>query len=136
MFNNILIAMLFLSSVNYSNDINPPADTCDEPQSQSTMNLCAARDFKEADLTLNAQWEVTKDYMQEMDKYIAEHDRPPKFYETLLAAQRAWLKYRDTHCASYAYHVRGGSMHSMLVMNCKTQLTRERTKQLQELINP
>ncbi|RIV84785.1 DUF1311 domain-containing protein [Aurantiacibacter xanthus] len=99
------------------------------------MTMCAARDYEEADAALNAQWSQTADVMRARDRDLDRvYDDRPGYFETLLAAQRAWLTYRDKHCASAGYRYRGGSMEPMIVSGCKTRLTEQRTRELADLI--
>ncbi|MEE4538032.1 MAG: lysozyme inhibitor LprI family protein [Erythrobacter sp.] len=105
---------------------------------QSDMNICAHREYLEADAELNAQWRETREHMRRSDTNAQDHIDParddrPGYFETLLTAQRAWIAYRDAHCRSEGYYARGGSLEPLLVSTCKTQLTRERTQQLREL---
>ncbi len=112
-----------------------PQWNCDDPQYQQEMNWCAAREFEKADAALNAQWKVTSAAMKERDAELDRtYDERPGHFDTLLAAQRAWLTYRDEHCASEGYWARGGSMEPLLVSTCRTKLTEERTQQLKDLI--
>ena len=107
---------------------------CDDPQTQTDMNICAQNNYAAADKELNAQWTITVKRMKEYDSTLdRRHDTRPGYFETLLKAQRAWLGYRDAHCASAGYYARGGSLESLLVSSCKAQLTRERTAQLGDL---
>ncbi len=111
-----------------------PADRCAEPITQLDMNECAALDYAEADAALNAQWAITADAMRERDRELDRtYDDRPGYFETLLAAQRAWLIYRDQHCASEGFLFRGGSMEPLIVSTCKTTLTQDRTSQLADL---
>ena len=104
---------------------------------QQDMNVCAAQDFRAADDALNAQWAITAADMRQRDVDTAEYrDDRPSYFDQLLAAQRAWLTYRDAHCVSEGYAARGGSMEPMLVALCRTALTRERTQQLLDLTQP
>lgn len=112
-----------------------PQWNCDDPQYQQEMNWCAAQEFEKADAALNAQWKKTSAAMKQRDAEIdRSYDERPGYFDTLLAAQRAWLTYRDQHCASEGYWARGGSMEPLLVSTCKTKLTEERTQQLVFLI--
>lgn len=105
---------------------------------QSDMNICAQREYLEADTELNAQWRKTREHMRRSDTNAQDHIDPARddrsgYFETLLTAQRAWIAYRDAHCRSEGYYARGGSLEPLLVSTCKTQLTRQRTQQLREL---
>ena len=107
---------------------------CEDPQYQIEMNICAARDHEEADAVLNAQWEMTSATMKQWDAEHGFDDGRPGYFDTLLSAQRAWIAFRDAHCASEGYLFRGGSGEPMMISGCKAGLTRERTEQLRALV--
>ena len=112
-----------------------PALNCKDPQAQLEMNMCAQRDFERADTELNAQWRATAVGMRESDRGIdRKYDREPGYFETLLAAQRAWITYRRQHCLGESFEARGGSLSPLLFSTCMSELTRERTKQLKALV--
>ena len=112
---------------------------CDQAKAdmgiQQEMNICAHREFLIADATLNAQWKLTAAKMKAQDKDSAAWaaDGRPGYFATLLEGQRAWITFRDAHCASEGYFARGGSLEPLLVSTCKTALTEARTAQLKEL---
>ena len=106
---------------------------CADPQVQSEMNICAHREWEQADAELNALWPQVRAIMQREDGYAVEDDQPG-YWESLLEAQRAWIAYRDTHCTAEGYYARGGSMESLLVSTCMTDLTKQRTRDLRDLI--
>ena len=98
------------------------------------MTICASREYEQADAALNAQWTLTAAAMRERDAASQElRDKRPGYFEMLLAAQRAWLRYRDAHCSVEGFYARGGSLEPMLMATCKAKLTRQRTGQLREL---
>ncbi len=105
-------------------------ESCENPITQTDMNICAAQDLAKADAELNLQWAETAKLLKATDRDSGEK---PGEFETALEAQRAWLKYRRAHCTGVAFYARGGSMESMLYGHCASKLTRERSKQLAEL---
>lgn len=112
---------------------------CSNPMVQQEMNWCAGQDYGAADAKLNAQWKITAAAMKARDALFAassspEYDKREGYFQSLLEAQRAWLRYRDAHCRVNGYSARGGSMEPMLVSSCKASLTRERTEELKALI--
>lgn len=111
-----------------------PQVDCEEPMTQSAMNICAGRDYRRADAALNRAYDKVAAEMKRLDADTQFDDGRPTYFQTLLTAQRAWLVYRDTHCRSEGYLARGGSMEPMLVSGCKAQLTKERTQKLRELL--
>jgi len=97
------------------------ADACKSDATQRDLDECAARDFEQADSALNGT------YRKIMDRL---HD-DAEARTLLVAAQKAWLGFRDAECAFDASGTRGGTIHPMLVAGCRAQLTRDRTKVLQ-----
>jgi uncharacterized protein YecT (DUF1311 family) len=104
------------------------ADRCMTAMDQPTRAVCADDELARADDDLNAQWKKTL-------ALTREHDRKsgPKRETALIAAQRAWVTFRDGHCNSlYAAYFEANPEYIDSV-HCRVQLTKERTKQLQEL---
>jgi uncharacterized protein YecT (DUF1311 family) len=93
-------------------------------QSQQAMNRCAGDANQRADKALNAQWA----------KVLAQFD-DAESRKLLLESQRAWLKYRDAHCEAATLDSRGGSIWLLLNSGCLAEMTRERTRELAELID-
>jgi uncharacterized protein YecT (DUF1311 family) len=102
---------------------------CKDPTTQSDMTRCEIRRFEAADRAMNKQWKATLTLMREYDR-TPEGDGRPGYADQLLKAQRAWLAYRDEHCRSDGYRMRGGSAEPMLVAGCRAELTEARAKQL------
>ncbi len=124
----LLPAMMFAAT-------DAPFDCSVDQMTQQGMNYCAYQDYLAADAELNRQWKKTAAVMKERDEdWDSEYDDRPGYFDTLLAAQRAWILYRDKHCASEGYYARGGSLEPLLVSTCKTKLTKDRTQALQYLI--
>jgi uncharacterized protein YecT (DUF1311 family) len=112
-----------------------PKVDCDNAMAQFELNACAYQDYERADAAMNAQWKITSARMKAIDAdFDRTQDNRPGYFDTLLAAQRAWLTYRDKHCTGEGYTMRGGSAEPMVFSGCMTQLTEARTKQLKDLI--
>lgn len=118
----------------------PPCDSeAAERGQQQAMNICAQHEFRRADAAMNTAWRKARTHMRAMDDAggaspAAQPDPRPGYFDTMLEAQRAWLRYRDAHCRSENYAARGGSLEPLLVSKCRTRLTRRRTAQLNELV--
>ncbi|MEM9028617.1 MAG: lysozyme inhibitor LprI family protein [Pseudomonadota bacterium] len=108
---------------------------CNDPQSQSAMNRCAAEAFDAADRKLNSVYKRVRAHARDLDD---EHrDLDPKYVgaeKALVEGQRGWIAYRDGHCTLHGFEARGGSMEPMLVSGCMANLTRIRTKELREVL--
>lgn len=126
----IFASLLLLSAV----AADPEVD-CENAMAQVELNICARQEYERADAAMNAQWKVTAAKMKEIDAgFDRTYDKRPGYYDTLLAAQRAWLTYRDQHCANEGYSMRGGSAEPMVTSGCMATLTEARTAQLKALI--
>ncbi|CTQ74068.1 lysozyme inhibitor LprI family protein [Roseibium alexandrii] len=104
---------------------------CKEPQTQLDMTICAKKDWEAADAELNAAYKTAMAAMKQTDSYLSDDLKGAA--KTLTTAQRAWIPFRDKACESYGFLARGGSMEPMLVLQCRADLTRQRTSQLKDL---
>lgn len=102
-------------------------------QSQAQMNATAQSAFARADAGMTRQWQVTFTRMKQRDATDTSRGGGFGYAAALLASQRAWLKFRDTHCVIAGGEFAGGSMQPMAVAQCRAQLTGERTTQLRQL---
>ena len=93
--------------------------------SQAGLNQCAGDAYKKADAALNAT------YRQVMAR-LKDSEAAAK---SLVAAQRAWIAYRDAECDFMSSGVEGGSARPMIVAQCLEQLTTRRTDDLKALLN-
>lgn len=113
-----LYALLLLTTT-----VVQASEDCRDPVIQSAMNICALQEYKQADAALNAAYQqlVTR-----LDK--AQLGR-------LKGAQRAWITFRDAQCRYEAGVYEGGSMAPLVHSSCLTQLTQQRTKDLNALLD-
>lgn len=94
-------------------------------ESQAGLNQCAGDAYKKADAALNAA------YKQVMARLKDSEDAA----KSLVAAQRAWIGYRDAECDFMSSGVEGGSARPMIVAQCLEQETTRRTDDLKALLN-
>lgn len=109
---------------------------CDNAVTQSAMTQCAQQSFAKADALLNAEYRQSMAIMRKLDAEPGSHpagDTRPGYAAALTQAQRAWIAFRDAHCRTMGYQMRGGSAEPMLVWGCRETLTRDRTEQLIDL---
>lgn len=111
---------------------------CANPMDQYSMTYCAGVDYENADAELNRVWPQARAAAKRQDEYIADEAKSkglPTASEALLAAQRAWLKFRDAECEYQSYAFFGGTGQPMIGSLCLAELTRERTEQLRQGLN-
>ena len=94
---------------------------CGDAETQDVMNACFALEFDNANREMNSTLEAMLRQLDEKDQTGAR------------AAQKAWLQYRDLHCQTIgAIRVGGGSLEPTEVNSCKTDLTKVRTKEIND----
>ena len=115
--------------------VDPDATDCDDNSPQQMLNICAANAAQAADHELNLVWKRVAAEMKRRDTQIdRKTDREPLHFDTLLAAQRAWLTFRDKQCLLASFELRGGSGAAQVHGGCFHELTRARIAQLNALI--
>ena len=93
-------------------------------QSQSEMNETSWADFQKADARLNVTYK----------KLLSKLDADGK--KKLIAAERAWVAYRDAHADFEAdLGARGGSMAPLIYNETCVELTEARIKELNKSIS-
>lgn len=131
-----LAGVLVLSAVSAVGQEQPTVD-CKNAVTQMDMNICAGQDYDRADVDLNSIYKQAVAAMKAMDKERGEIDAAyVGAEEALKKAQRAWIGYRDGQCELAGFEARGGSMEPMLVSGCLAELTRKRTAELKQLLEP
>jgi len=106
---------------------------CADPMTQMEMTYCAEQDWQTADGALNAAYARAMDEMRRIDTDLAGLPNLVGAADALRAAQRAWIPYRDKACAAQGFMARGGTMEPMLIYQCRADLTRQRTQELEAL---
>ena len=96
------------------------ADECDNAMDQSTMNACADQSFKKADAELNTVYK----------KLQSRKNDDAEAAKLLIAAERAWVAFRDAECEFDAADNLGGSIYPMIYSGCLERLTQARIDQL------
>ncbi len=105
---------------------------CANAMAQQELNLCAYRDWQDADADLNKAYKQAVAMLKDWDADLSEGE--PSAANALRDAQRAWITFRDKACEVEGYAMRGGSAEPLLVNSCLAGLTRERTAQLLALV--
>lgn len=98
------------------------ADTaCNAANTQMEINQCFGNAYQKADKDLNQLYSRVK------------KKQDAAGLTRLQTAQRAWLKYRDAHCAAAAAIYRGGSIESSIRSGCLMRITRARIDEMQHV---
>jgi uncharacterized protein YecT (DUF1311 family) len=95
-----------------------PPSCWDKAMTTYEMTMCAAQDAKAADADLNKVYH----------KLLASVTSEQKV--KLVAAERAWITFRDADCAFVGSA--GGTISTVDEVTCRTDRTIDRTKQLED----
>ena len=107
-------------------------EPCPDAKSQLDLNECYANLYQSADTQLNATYNNIVGFMkknllvaqQEKNTALITHNETS--LTKLLAAQRAWLAYRDANCDSVKFQYEGGSIQPMIWSQCMADVTQQR----------
>lgn len=103
---------------------------CNNSGGPLELNACAKDDFEKADKELNKTYQAL----------IKKEVNDSLFISKLRLAQKAWLVFRDADieaqfaCSEPDIRTCYGSMYPMSFLSRKAELTRERTKHLQQIL--
>lgn len=94
---------------------------CQSPLTQADINTCAAITAKEADQALNQAYQKLKASLSPQQDVL------------LVAAQLAWIRFRDTHCELERSFEAGGSLSTTSHLECVRRMSSAREKVLRAL---
>jgi uncharacterized protein YecT (DUF1311 family) len=103
---------------------------CNHAGNQLELNACASDDFAKADKELNKTYQ----------SLIKKEGDDRLFISKLRSAQKAWLAFLDADlearfvCAEEDVKFCWGSMYPLSYLSRKAELTRERTRHLQQIL--
>ncbi|MBH8564285.1 lysozyme inhibitor LprI family protein [Nostoc sp. CENA67] len=92
---------------------------CNNAQTQLEINRCAQLSYQNADQKLN------KLYQQLLPKLSRSRK------QKLIAAQSAWIQFRDASCEFEKSEYEGGTIAPSIYLGCLEKNTKQRTQELQ-----
>ena len=111
---------------------DPPFD-CINRKTQSDMNVCSFRDYLRSDIELNQVWgQVTA---SRRGSSPPSRINPKSEFGMLRDAQRAWLIYREKHCDGLGKRYDGGTIQSLVIGSCLSEITKLRISELKYLLD-
>src|SRR6267142_215159 len=115
----LFVSVLFVASAFGQGAKKAP---CSDANTQTEMNICAGKEYKAADATLNRVYQQLVAMLEPEEK------------AQLKEAQTAWIKYRDANCEFVADQYKGGSIRPMIHGLCLAGVTSNRTSELKAQI--
>ncbi|WP_202908576.1 lysozyme inhibitor LprI family protein [Labrys sp. WJW] len=101
------------------------AGDCANAADEAALNQCAGKSLKASDGELNTLYkQIQKRLNDDADKT-----------KLLVAAQRAWVAFRDAECNFSSAGVTGGTLYPLAVTQCRDGLTKDRIKTFKTYLN-
>lgn len=95
-------------------------DNCGDKTNQTDMNICAGQAYAKSDKELNAVY-------QQIEARLKDDADTKKL---LVAAQKAWIGFRDAECNFSSSTVAGGTAYPFISSTCLDGMTQSRIKDL------
>ena len=119
---SMFLLLVFLLAAGSASGQGTKKAPCSDANTQAEMNICAGKEYKTADASLNRVYQ----------QLVAMLDTAEK--DQLKEAQTAWIKYRDANCDFVGDQYKGGSIRPMIYGLCLADVTRNRTTELRAQI--
>ena len=89
------------------------------------MKMCASEDLQKADTELNAVYK----------KLISARKGEKEFLRRLVAAQKAWINFKEAECSLVATDMLGGTGEGLIHLSCLASKTQDRVDTLNSYLN-
>ena len=80
------------------------------------------KEYRKVDKELNVVYNKLKNKLDTIDSIA------------LVQSQKAWIQYRNTDCSFMSQGGHGGAIANKMILACKINMIRERTKQLKGIL--
>jgi len=134
-FSGMMRVGLLTLLVSYAGALPAKADDeveCNPDGTQMEMNACAFDDLQKADDGLNAVYREAMAFARSEDANADIQSDEDSAVATLKKAQRDWIRSRDRQCGQPSSG--GGSIQSLEIASCRTELTQKRTEELRSML--
>jgi uncharacterized protein YecT (DUF1311 family) len=125
---HMIIALLLVAAGPAFADDDVPG--CENASSNVEIGSCVSAAYQKADEALNAFWPKVLARIDAAD-YVPPADRNT-WKQTVIAAQRAWIDFKQADCGAVAYEWWGGSGAGIAETTCLYGHTARRLEQLEE----
>jgi uncharacterized protein YecT (DUF1311 family) len=117
-----LIVLLAAAALTMSSSVR--AEDCQNAASQRELNNCANAAYEKSDAELNALYKQVTARLKDDAKQT----------KLLVAAQRAWIAFRDAECAFVGEPTADGSVNPLVRANCLDRITSARVNDLKSYL--
>ena len=127
----VAVAALLFAGVPAQAEEDQPKIDCENASSTVEMNFCGEQEYLKVDAELNR---VYQEIVKGIDSHDdVEADRLKTWKDTLKAAQKAWIDFKEKDCGELIYlEWYGGTGAASASYGCLIQKTETRIKELKE----
>ncbi|MCH8941594.1 MAG: DUF1311 domain-containing protein [Bacteroidetes bacterium] len=129
-----IIVILYLFA-NVTTAQNKKID-CEKAVTQMDLNFCAKYRYEKAQKNMDELYSKLLKIIKERQNDFANGNplTGKKFVDNFVDSQEQWKKYRESFVSFYSSIYQGGSMKPMVHFNTMTTITKERLKELKDLL--
>jgi uncharacterized protein YecT (DUF1311 family) len=102
---------------------------CENASSNVELGMCASKAYEAADKEPNDVWPKVLAYIDGQAEYMPP-DALAKWKETIVAAQKAWVTFKESDCGAVEYEWWGGSGAGVAETSCLYSHTAQRVDDL------
>jgi uncharacterized protein YecT (DUF1311 family) len=119
---SLIIAVSVLCASASGVTASAPGGSCDSARTTMELNRCSQEEYEARDRLLN------QTYQEVLRQLNTDYQQPTR--EKLIKAQRLWVQFRDADCAAQESLYDGGTVHTVVYLQCLRDLTSQRIKDL------
>lgn len=105
------------------------SDPCDNATSTPEINQCGQIAHQKADRQLNQTYRAA---IQRINETLDDAQVRRQTTQSLVAAQRLWVQFRDKDCGAIYRFWSGGTIRGAMYWSCMRERTEARTKELMD----
>ncbi|MES2206878.1 MAG: lysozyme inhibitor LprI family protein [Pseudomonadota bacterium] len=105
------------------------ASNCNNAVTTPDINQCAKIEQEKVEVKLNLTYQ---DVIKRFSVPDTKDDKPSEIKESLVKAQRAWLKFREADCHAVYVQNQGGTIRTAMYIGCMQARAEQRIKELKQ----
>ncbi|MEJ8678797.1 lysozyme inhibitor LprI family protein [Plesiomonas shigelloides] len=110
-----------------------PEQDCGNAANTLEINACLQKQQEQMEAQLN---QVYREVLAQISAESAQPDSPAQMKQQFIAAQRAWISFREKDCQAVYTFWSQGTIRNAMYLGCMRSRAEQRIKELQEYTQP
>lgn len=110
-----------------------PEQDCGNAANTLEINACLQKQQEQTEAQLN---QVYREVLAQISAESAQPDSPAQMKQQFIAAQRAWISFREKDCQAVYTFWSQGTIRNAMYLGCMRSRAEQRIKELQEYTQP